>query len=107
MQKEYKLSRIYLYILAVLTFFVCMWGAIDTVSAGIGLALIQPGPQPVLSQSEGAEALLQPADSSLEGVYQKRMFFERLADSLARFVIGGALFAFFTYKVNKQEAEKS
>jgi hypothetical protein len=83
-----------------------MWGAIDTLSSSIGLALIQPSSQSVLSQTNNIEAQHQAVDSSLEGVYQKRMFFERIADSLARAIIGGGLFAFFTFKIKKQEEEK-
>ncbi|MCX5750463.1 MAG: hypothetical protein NT099_02140 [Candidatus Saganbacteria bacterium] len=105
MQKEYRLNKIYLYVLAILTFFVCMWGAIDTLSSGIGLVLAQPNSQPALSQANNLDAASQAVDSSLEGNYQKRMFFERITDSLARFIIGGALFAFFTLKINKLKEE--
>jgi hypothetical protein len=95
------MEKIYFYIICLLTFFVLMWGAIDFVSAGITYlttpALSTTAPQPQQS--------LERAEVNFDAYYQRKVAQDRLADSVARILIAGAIFAFCRYRLTKMEVD--
>ena len=104
MLNEFRTKKIYIYVLAVIAFFILLWGAIDTVSAGLGLALIRPQTSAAsIGIEEGVIGAATEGEVSIEALYQRRMFFERIADSLARLAVGGGVFIFLSFKIKKEE----
>ena len=106
MLKVFRPKKIYFYALAIIVFFIMIWGAVDTVSAGLGLVLVEPAG---IEANLQEEVMINPAEGevSIEALYQKRMFLERIADSLARLIVGGAAFAFLNFKINQEEKGES
>ena len=96
-----SLEKIYYYIICLLTFFVLMWGAIDFVSAGITYMTTPPLP----TATPQSQQSLERAEVNFDAYYQKKVAQDRLADSLARILIAGAVFAFYRFKIKKLEVE--
>ena len=83
MNLDYK--KIYYYIIALITFFVLLWGAIDLLSAAAGMIT-----------DKGAE--LGP-----EKYYQLKIAQDRIFDSLARILVSGIVFFYARFKLFKLE----
>jgi len=98
---SFSMEKIYFYIVCLLTFFVLLWGAIDFVSAGITY-LTTPALSTTAPQSQQG---LERTEVNFDAYYQRKVAQDRLADSLARILIAGAVFAFCRYKISKMEAE--
>lgn len=84
------LKKAYYYIICLVSLFVLMWGIADLASASVGLAMARI-PAPVTLEKE--------SEPSLDIYYQKKMLYDRLADSLARIVISGLVFAYSRKRV--------
>ena len=83
MNLDYK--KIYYYIIALITFFVLLWGTIDLLSASAGMiADKNPAPGP-------------------EEYYQLKITQDRIFDSLARMLVSGVVFAYARFKIYKLE----
>jgi hypothetical protein len=94
------LKKIYYYIICLVALFVLFWGLVDLAGAVAGLSTARLSPsieQPIPGASET------PAEQSLDMYYQRKMFGDRLVDSLARIIIAGAVFAYSRIKVGRLE----
>jgi len=89
------LKKLYYYVIALITFFVLLWGVIDFVSAATNLTTSKYLP--------AAPAIEKGAEPGLEDYYQKRVTQDRLFDSLARIVVSGGIFLYAKYQINKLE----
>ena len=95
------LKKAYYYIVCLASLFVLMWGVVDLTSAVIGLASARL-PSAALEQLSPPYSEKE-SESSLDTYYQKKMLYDRLADSLARIVISGLVFAYSRTRVNRLE----
>lgn len=86
------LKKVYYYVIALITFFVMLWGVIDLASA---LGSSFTGKYLPVPQEMRAE------EPNLEEYYQKRVTQDRIFDSLARAIIAGGI---FIYARRKAEA---
>lgn len=85
------LKKIYYYAIALLAFFILIWGMIDFVSAKITVASGL-----TISPDKSSE-------TQLEEFYQKKVSQDRMADSLARVLVSGIIFAYARFTIVKLE----
>lgn len=97
---NFKLEKIYYYIICLLAFFVLMWGAIDFISAGTTYLTT-----PDLPASPQSQQGLERAEVNFDAYYQKKVSQDRVYDSLARIFVSGLVLAFCRYKIAKMEVE--
>jgi hypothetical protein len=89
------LKKIYYYVIALITFFVLLWGVIDFVSVASSLTdsrYLPTGP-----------AIDKNAEPGPEDYYQKRVAQDRLFDSLTRIIVSGGIFLYAKIQANKME----
>lgn len=86
------LKKLYYYVIALITFFVMLWGVIDLASAMGSSFTGKYLPAPRETRS---------AEPNLEDYYQRKVTQDRIFDSLARMVIAGGI---FFYARRKAEA---
>ena len=100
------LKKIYYYVICLISFFVMMWGAIDLASSSVGLISLK-GLNIGLSAPQGQMESVPSdrGDQMFDAFYQKKMLYDRIWDSLARFIIAGAIFAYGRTRVRKLEGE--
>lgn len=87
------IKKAYYYIICLVSLFVLLWGLVDLSSAGVG---IMTAKGPSLSAEPATE-------QAMDVYYQRKMLYDRLSDSLARFVIAGAVFLYSRRKINQLE----
>lgn len=91
------LKKIYYYIICLVSLFVLLWGVVDLAGSLAGLSTAKvaaPFEQTALSQDNASE-------QSLDIYYQRKMFNDRLVDSLARIIVAGLVFGYSRRKVEK------
>ena len=97
------LKRVYYYVICVMAFFVLMWGVVDLTSSSIGLYNLR-GTEITVSEIEGDIPMApEKGEQFFDTYYQKKMLSDRFWDSLARIVVGGLIFAYCRFTVNKLE----
>ncbi|MFA4967634.1 MAG: hypothetical protein WC624_05395 [Candidatus Margulisiibacteriota bacterium] len=89
------LNKVYYYIIALVTFFVLLWGTIDLVSGLAGMATGKYAKLPADAEKS--------ADPGLEEFYQQRIAQDRTVDSLARILVSGSIFLYAKFKLKEQE----
>jgi len=100
-------KKSYYYVVCAITLFVLMWGTIDVVSSIISFVAFKPQELQIESPTSPKGGL--PSDVKgggepfIDEYYQSRMLFDRLGDSLARILVSGAIFAYFSYKLRLME----
>lgn len=95
------LKKVYYYIICLTALFVFFWGVVDLTSAVIGLSSVR-----TLGVSIGQAQNVSPekeTEQYMDAYYQKKMLYDRLADSLARIIISGIVFGYSRIKVNQLE----
>jgi len=94
------LKKIYYYLICLVSLFIFFWGLVDLSGTVAGFSSAKTAyimDQPSDAPSGGSE-------QSLDMYYQKKMLNDRLADSLARVIISGLVFAYSKARVNRLEA---
>jgi hypothetical protein len=94
-----NLHKAYYYIICLVALFVLFWGLVDLSGSAVGLATAKGS---AISLDQAAPPVAD-NDQSLDVYYQKRMLYDRLADSLARIIFAGLVFAYCRAKVAKLE----
>jgi hypothetical protein len=89
------LKKVYYYVIALIAFFVLLWGTIDFVSASAGMITGKYVKVPPSVEKN--------AEPGLEEYYQQRVAQDRLFDSLARIMVSGVVFAYSKFKLAKSE----
>jgi hypothetical protein len=92
---NFDFKKAYYYIIALITFFVLLWGVIDFASATTSLITGKYLPPPQLGEKSGTPGL--------EDYYQQRMAQDRMFDSLARILVAGAIFGYAQLRLRKLE----
>ena len=92
------LKKAYYYIICLVALFVLFWGLVDLSGALVGLSTSRLSPS--LDQPPPGTAET-PSEQSLDMYYQRKMLSDRLADSLARIIIAGAVFAYSRIRVER------
>jgi len=92
---SFDFKKAYYYIIALITFFVLLWGVIDFASATTGLISGKYLPQPQMGEKPGTPGL--------EEYYQQRVAQDRLFDSLARILVAGVIFGYAQLRLRKLE----
>jgi len=88
---NFDLKKIYYYVIALVTFFVLLWGAIDFVSASASLVSGKYVKMPPSVEKN--------PEPGVEEYYQLRVTQDRLFDSLARVLVSGVIFAYAKFKI--------
>ncbi len=91
------LKKVYYYIICLAALFVLLWGVVDLAGSVVGLVTAKaaaPFDQSVIGQDSAGE-------QSLDIYYQRKMFSDRLTDSLARIIVAGIVFGYSRIKVDK------
>jgi len=88
------LKKIYYYIICLVSLFILLWGVVDLAGSLVGLSTAKTVGQPALSQDNASE-------QSLDIYYQRKIFNDRLTDSLARIIVAGLVFGYSRMKVEK------
>jgi len=88
-------KKVYYYIIALVTFFVLLWGTIDLVSGLAGLATGKYAKIPAEMEKS--------TDPGLEEYYQQRIAQDRTVDSLARILVSGSIFLYAKFKLKELE----
>ncbi len=92
------LKKAYYYIICLVALFVLFWGLVDLSGALAGMSTSRLAPSLEPSLPGAGESA---SEQSLDMYYQKKMLGDRLADSLARIIIAGAVFAYARIKADK------
>jgi len=83
---------------------------VDVISASVSLMGLKPQqPNYEMVPPEGAPfpgGEIKGIEPSIEDYYQKRMVMERLGDSLARIVVAGLVFGYFSLRIKKRESSE-
>lgn len=95
------LKKAYYYIICLAALLVLSWGIVDFSGASIGL-IVNRNPS-VASEQSPPPSSDKESDAYLDSYYQKKMYYDRLWDSLARIVVAGVVFAYCRVKVNRLE----
>ena len=101
------IKTIYSYVICLIAFVILLWGVVDVLSASISLVTAKA--QPVSFENMPPEGGNFPSgdikgiEPSIEDYYQKRMVLDRVGDSLARILVSGAVFWFFSQKLKSAE----
>ena len=96
----------YYYVICAITLLMLMWGTMDVASSIISYMVFRP-PEVTL-ESPTAPKGMQPevkgaVEPFIDDYYQSRMIFDRLGDSIARILVAGALFAYFSFRLKEME----
>lgn len=91
------LKRVYYYVICLASLLVLLWGTVDLVSISIGFMSART------SQPSVPVAIEKESEQYMDIYYQKRILYDRLSDSLARFIIAGAVFVYSRKKINRLE----
>lgn len=91
--------KAYYYIICLASLLVLLWGVVDFAGAGVGLMFNRPAP----TVADSIGSFEKDASPSIELYYQKKVLYDRLADSLARILISGLVFGYARLKVEKIE----
>ncbi|MBU0502481.1 MAG: hypothetical protein ABIH69_03870 [bacterium] len=98
-------KKVYYYVICVMAFFVLMWGMVDLASTSVGLLKIR-GSETTMEMPVEENALSpEKSEQLFDTYYQSKMLSDRFWDSLARVIIGGVIFAYCRFTVNKLEAQ--
>lgn len=100
------IKRIYYYVICSMAFFVLLWGTVDFVSSSFGL--IRMPSSPTISAegtTENSPMSVDKGDQYFDSYYQNKMLADRLWDSLARIIVGGAIFVYCRKTVDKLEKQ--
>ncbi len=88
------LKKLYYYIIALIAFFILLWGIIDFVSASANL---------IASRYLAPQLTGKMTEPGMEEYYQQRVSQDRIFDSLARIVVSGGIFIYAKAKLSKLE----
>ena len=104
-------KKVYYYVICTFTLFILMWGTVDVASSIISFFVFRPPDismdSPTASKGNVPSDAKGMTDPFVDDYYQSRMIFDRMGDSLARMIVAGSLFAFFSLKIKEMErAEK-
>lgn len=109
--EKMSIKKCYYYVICALTFFILMWGAIDVVSSLVSVVVFRPPQLAAESPTSSKDAYSSESKGAgepyIDEYYQNRMIFDRLGDSIARILVSGAIFAYFSFRLKEMEkAEK-
>lgn len=107
--RKSPIKQIYYYVICLISLIILLWGAVDIISATVGLAVLKPqgGMYEQLPPEGGMSGGdIKGVEPSVEDYYQKRMVMDRMGDSLARIFVSGAVFAYFSMKLKGLEKEE-
>ncbi|MDD4178808.1 MAG: hypothetical protein PHH14_02005 [Candidatus Margulisbacteria bacterium] len=93
-----NLKKAYYYIICLSALLILFWGVVDLSGAAVG-QLISRGQAVSIDQPNAS-----PGDQSLDAYYQKKIFNDRLSDSLARIIVAGLVFGYCRKQVDKLES---
>lgn len=99
------LKRVYYYVIAVMAFFVLMWGMVDFASSSIGLLNIRQAATSLSAPSDNSTSSAEKGEQFFDAYYQKKMLYDRFWDSLVRILVPGLIFGYCRYKINKLEKQ--
>ncbi len=90
------LKKLYYFIICLVSLFVLLWGVVDLGSslAGISTSKVAAPYDQSMVQDNASE-------QSLDVYYQRKMFNDQLAYSLARIIVAGLVFVYSRMKVEK------
>ena len=84
-----------------------MWGMIDVVSSTVSYVVFKPPEITMGSPTAPKDSLSSETKGAIEPFideyYQRRMIFDRLGDSIARILVSGIIFAYFSYRLRALE----
>ncbi len=104
--EKVTIKKSYYYVICAITLFVLMWGAIDVVSSIVSYVVFRP-PEIAIDSPTAPGSLPSEAKGAIEPFideyYQSKMIFDRLGDSIARILVSGAIFAYFSFRLKELE----
>ncbi|MFC1560197.1 hypothetical protein ACFLZ2_05530 [Candidatus Margulisiibacteriota bacterium] len=102
-----SVKKTYYYVICAVMLLILLWGAIDVASSVISYVVFRPPAVELESPTSTKGGMPQEVKGSVEPFideyYQSRMIFDRLGDSLARLIVAGLVFGYFSYKLKEME----
>jgi len=101
-------KKVYYYFVCMITLFVLMLGTIDIVSSVISYAVFKP-PDIAMESPTTPKGMpdTQGSEPFIDDYYRSKMLFDRMGDSMARLLVSGLIFAYFSFRLKEMElAEK-
>jgi hypothetical protein len=102
-----NVKKVYSYVICLVALIILMWGVVDVISASLGYIAFKPQPSSYdMAPPDGAPfpgGEMKGIEPSIEDYYQKRMVLDRIGDSLARIIVSGLVFGYFSLKIKGLE----